>query len=219
MKTTRKAAPSIGICIAGLMLAACSSIPQRSPQPRVSAPEASAEIVVARRGWHVDVGFAATDLAAPLVALKAGLPGAQFLMFGFGDRRYLLSRDSNVPAMLAALWPGRGLILVTGLAASPEAAFGIAQVIRFAVTPQQARDAEAFIWKSLSIENGAIAPYASGPYQGSIFFGAAPRYWAMHTCNTWAAEVLKAGGLPVRSTGVVFAGQLWSQLAELHSRD
>jgi hypothetical protein len=175
-------------------------------------------IVVARRGWHVDIGFAAEGLAVPLASLNAVLPHAGYLMFGFGDRRYLLAGDRKGPAMLGALWPGPGLVLVTGLAASPEEAFGNAQVIRLAVTPQQALAAEAFVWSSLSTANGAITPYSDGPYEGSVFFGAVPGYSAVHTCNTWAAEVLKAAGIPVSSAGVVFAGQLWSQVEQLRSR-
>ena len=40
-------------------------------------------------------------------------------------------------------------------------------------------------------------------------------YSAVHTCNTWAAETLRAGGLPVHAAGVIFAGQLWTQMSRL----
>jgi hypothetical protein len=55
--------------------------------------------------------------------------------------------------------------------------------------------------------------YAPGPYEDSLYFAATERYSAIHTCNTWAAEALRAGGLPLRAKLVVFAGQLWSQLS------
>lgn len=57
-------------------------------------------IFVARRRWHVDVGFAAADLGAPLDALAAQFPGVKYLFFGFGDRRYLMAKHQALPAML-----------------------------------------------------------------------------------------------------------------------
>jgi len=48
---------------------------------------------------------------------------------------------------------------------------------------------------------------------GGIFYAANGTYNATYTCNTWAADALRAGGIPVNSAGVVFAGQLTNQLA------
>jgi Protein of unknown function (DUF2459) len=202
------------------LLSACSGIAQRSPEPRPVEPEsAAAELLVIRRGWHVDIGLAEADLPEALRSLSADFPGARYLVFGFGDRRYLLGNNSKVPAMLGALWPGPGIILVTGLTASPAEAFGATHVISMPVTPRQAHAAAAFIWQSLSTEHGAIAPLADGPYQGSLFFSATLRYSAFYTCNTWVAELLKAADIPVHSAGVLFAGQLWSQAEALRNPD
>jgi hypothetical protein len=112
---------------------------------------------------------------------------------------------------LAALWPGPGLVLATGLIAPPQDAFGAAHVIALTVTVQQAHDAQAFIWQTLE----SPAPYATGPYEGSVYFAATAKYSAFHTCNTWAAEALAAAGLPIRRAGVIFAGQLWAQVRRL----
>jgi Protein of unknown function (DUF2459) len=202
------------------LLSACSGIARRSPEPRPVEPESvSAELLVIRRGWHVDIGLAEADLPEPLRSLSAHFPGARYLVFGFGDRRYLLGKSSKVPAMLGALWPGPGIVLVTGLTASPAEAFGATHVIRLSVTPMQLQAAAAAIWQSLSTQHGAIAPLADGPYQGSQFFSATPRYSAFYTCNTWVAELLKAADIPVHSAGVLFAGQLWSQAEALRNPD
>jgi hypothetical protein len=174
-----------------------------------------AVIYVARRSWHIDIGFAAADLQPPLDAVAAQFPGVRYLFFGFGDRHYLLAKDRNAPVLLAALWPGRGMILATALASSPQNAFGAAHVIALSVTQKQARDTQAFV--SHSLENG-VTPYATGPYEGSVFFAATPRYSAFHTCNTWAAESLRAAALPIHSAGVIFAGQLWSQVRRLEKK-
>lgn len=199
-----------------LLLAACSTAPPRLAQ-RYSAEPAvnSAVIYVIRRKWHVDIAFAAADLQPPLASLRADFPAARFLSIGFGDRHYLLAKDQGFGGMLAALWPGPGLMLVTGLATSLQAAFGDGNVIEIPITAAQAADAQAFIWRSLSAKDGAIAPLLAGPYDGSLYYASSEGYSAVHTCNTWAAQSLRAAGLPVHSMGVEFAGQLWRQARRL----
>jgi hypothetical protein len=174
-----------------------------------------ATIYVARRGWHIDIGFVAAELTPPLVSLHAAFPGLRFLSFGFGDRHYLDARNKNFPALLAAVWPGPGLILATGLSASPEEAFGATQVIRISVSEAAAQAAQTYIWQSLLSNAGVVLPYADGPYEGSRYYSSTQRYSGFHTCNTWAAEVLRAAGLPVHSRGVLLAGQLWAQVKRL----
>ena len=225
-----------------LLLAACSGMTRRAA-PGSPAPGAgevpSAVMYVARRGWHTDIGFAAADLSAPLSSLATDFPGVRYLFFGFGDSHYLMAKEHQFPTMLAALWPGAGMILATGLTAPPEKAFGGQYVLTLSVTPAQARAAQAFVWESLMRRNatgnargdpevgasgnagdnaggnGIAGVYAVGPYQGSLYYASNARYSALHTCNTWTAEALKSAGLPVHSDGVVFAGQLWAEAARL----
>jgi Protein of unknown function (DUF2459) len=185
----------------------------------------SAVIYVARRSWHIDIGFAAADLQPPLNAVAAQFPGVRYLFFGFGDRHYLLAKDRNAPVLLAALWPARGMILATALASSPQAAFGAAHVATLSLTDKQMRDIQAFVWRSVDKQSAdqesggsGIKPYAAGPYEDSLYFAATPRYSAFHTCNTWAAESLRAAALPIHSAAVIFAGQLWTQVRRLEKK-
>lgn len=200
-----------------LLLTGCLAPPSRALAHTLDSEEPT--ILVARRGWHIDIGFAVSDLGSPLNSLAAQFPGANYLFFGFGDRHYLLAQSHNLPVLLGALWPGPGMILGTGLKATPAEAFGDAWVIELKVSSAMVHSAQAFIWNSLEDGGAAadrpITAYARGPYEGSLYFNALARYSAFHTCNTWAAEVLKAGGLPVRSKRVWFAGQLWSQTQKL----
>ncbi|MHB8475746.1 MAG: DUF2459 domain-containing protein [Steroidobacteraceae bacterium] len=199
-----------------LMLTSTASIarPAALAMPAQDAGDGTstrpAVIYVARRGWHIDIGFAVADLEPPLASLANEFPQAQSLFFGFGDRHYLES-EHHAPAMFAALWPGRGLILATRLTSTPQAAFGAPHVMAFEVTTRQAREAQAFVWRSLADHQSL----AAGPYEGSRYFAATARYSALHTCNTWAAQAFAAAALPVRSAGVIFAWQLWGQLRRL----
>jgi len=194
-----------------LLLQGCSSMLQRPVDSSAGDANSRATIIVARRGWHIDIGFRTLDIQAPLAALGAQLASSQYTFFGFGDRHYLVAKNKNFPGLLAALWPGAGVVLVTLLAQTPEEAFGNENVIRLTVSSAAARAAQTFVWESLLKENDVPIFYRNGPYEGSLFFGAVPEYSALHTCNTWAAEALRAAGLPIRSRGVLFAPQLWSQ--------
>jgi hypothetical protein len=202
-------------------LAACAE-PGKSTSLQASAPATatgpgpgSRVIHVVRRKWHIDVGFAVADLTPPLAQVARRFPGATYLFFGFGDRHYLLAKHRGTSDMLGALWPGPALILVTAIANTPEQAFGASQAIELRVTADQERAAQALISRSMGGEDAPrIEPYAPGPYDDSLYFAATERYSAAHTCNSWAAEVLRAAGLPV-SSRLVFAGQLWRQIRRL----
>jgi hypothetical protein len=190
---------------AALLLCACSDAPS-------IRPDGPYTLYVVRRDWHVDVGFSAADLKPPLTTVGAQFSSLRYLLFGFGDRHYLLDKDHGFGGMLAALWPGSGLLLVTALRNTPQQAFGQQQVIEIAVSAEQLRDAQQFVWRSLSEQSSTVAPLQVGPYEGSYFYATPLKYSAAHTCNTWAAEVVDAAHVPVQTRGVVFAGQLWRQV-------
>lgn len=175
----------------------------------------STTIYVVRRGWHIDIGLPVGAISAPLRAVIPSLPGARNLFFGFADKHYLLAAHRNAPVLLSALWPGAGVMLVTGLSDSAQQGFGREHVIELKLGPDQNQALQAFIWSSLRTQNGAIQVYQQGPYAGSVYFLAQPTYSALHTCNTWAAQALRAAGLRVHSAGVIFAGQLWLQARRL----
>jgi uncharacterized protein (TIGR02117 family) len=194
-------------------LLACQAVP-----PRPSNDRTTSFIYVVRRSWHIDIGFAVTDVKAPLTSLAGDYPTARYLEFGFGDRHYLMTRDHGPSTLLAALWPGPGLVLMTALTGTPQQAFGADNVVMLPVTPSQSRQIQAFIWETVSMtssQTGSVKPIATGPYEGSVFFAAGPKYSAVYTCNTWAAEALRSAPLPVHSTGVEFSGQVWSQVKRI----
>ena len=166
-------------------------------------------IYVARSGWHVDVGFATADLTPALDSLVARLPGAQYVLLGFGDRRYVLATHHRGPVLLEALWPGAGVILATGLRATPTAAFG-PDVVSLEISPADAAVAQRAMKHAMTEDDTT-----PGPYGGSLYFDSPLTYSALYTCNTWAAEILAAAHLPVKTRGVVFAGQVWRQAKKI----
>jgi hypothetical protein len=201
--------PWLGGCAAG-------SAPHRATAADIGAmPAHPVTLYVVRRGWHIDVGFAADALAGPLTAAREQFPEAHFFTFGFGDRRYLHAHHPAFPNMLAALWPGDGLVLVTALRGTPQQAFGDTQVVELTVTAGDAGAAQRRMAGSLSLQDGHPRSDGPGPYEGSVYWRSMQRYSAAYTCNTWAAQVLAAAGLPLPDRGVVFAGQLWRPVLRL----
>lgn len=197
-----------------LILAVACAATHADPAQSEPGPQAR-QVIVVRRGWHIDVGFAVTDLDPPLRSIASDLPTARFILFGFGDMHYLMSRTHNAATMAAALWPGRGIMLVTGLEDTPQRGFGADHVIELDLADDEAHALQDFVWNSFVTGAGAAQIYRSGPYENSLYFMAIRHYSALHTCNTWAAETLEAARLHVHSTGVLFAGQVWSQVRRL----
>jgi len=188
------------------------------PAPGWPAPASSpaqSHVLVVRRGWHIDVGVPAAELKARLRFVASALPTARYILFGFGDLRYLVSRDKGVSTLAAALWPGAGIMLVTGLEGTPQQGFGAQQVIELTLSDAAAGAVQDFIASSFVTRNGSADIYEPGPYEGSVYYLAVPHYSALHTCNTWAAEALRAARLRVHHRGVLFAGQLWTQVRRL----
>jgi hypothetical protein len=159
--------------------------------------------------------MAAADLSPPLAQAAADLPDARFIFFGFADKHYLLAKNHHAPVLLSALFPGASILLTTGLTSSPAEAFGATHVMTLILPQAQMRALQSFIWRSLRTEDDLLKPYREGPYQGSVYYLAAPKYSAIHTCNTWGAEALRAAGFHVHTAGVVFAWQLWVQARRL----
>jgi Protein of unknown function (DUF2459) len=203
----KNASALMGLCLA--MIA--SQVHAADSNSRI---EGDRQVYVARRGSHIDIGMAIADLVPPLNQVASDLPGARYVFFGFADKHYMLAAKHNAPVLLSALWPGAGIVLTTGLPNSPAEAFG-RQVIMLNLAPDQIRALQAFIWRSLRTQSDVLHVYRQGPYEGSVYYLAAPKYSAIHTCNTWGAEALRAAGFRVHTTGVIFAWQLWTQAKRL----
>jgi hypothetical protein len=187
--------------------------------PLPPTPDGAATIYVVGRGWHTDIGLAADEVSGPLASLEGGFPGARFMVFGFGERNYLMTRTAGAGEMLTALFPSPSAILLTALIAPPTEAFSDEQVVTLRL-PQDGVDRLAnLIWQTLEkAPDGSAQRLADGPYLGSAFYASTGTYDAFHTCNTWTALLLRDAGLPVDPRGVLFVGQVMRQAAAIQAR-
>jgi uncharacterized protein (TIGR02117 family) len=173
----------------------------------------TATVIVVDRGWHTEIGLPADALDARFDALRAQFPGARAFTFGFGERLYVQKRDRTALDALRALLPSDGMVLVTALNTTPEGAFGREDAIPLAVSAAGFAAVVDFVRRSMS-DDGAGAPVfvGDGPYPGSAFYASTLTYFGLYTCNTWTAEALRAGGVPMTTGAVLFADQVTGQV-------
>jgi hypothetical protein len=203
-RRVRKVLPRVRLfyLLLTVLVAACSA-----PIPVPTANDAV--VYVIRREWHTDIGLPVEEIAGPLAILEKPFPGVRFLTFGFGERQFLVNHEKSVVAMLGALLPSQSALLMTALAATPEQAFGSRSVVELWVSRAGLHQIEAALWHELELSAaGEPRLLANGPYEGSVYYAARDTYYGLYTCNTWTADMLRAGDLPIPAAGVLFAGQV-----------
>jgi len=199
------------VCVG--LLGGCTSV--TLPQG-AAVPTGNASIIVVASGWHTDIGLPTDELGAPLADLERDFPGARFLVFGFGERAYLMARDGGSGEMLGAVFPSDSAIRMTALRAPPADAFGADHVVTLHLSPQGVDRIAALIWQGMEKQaDGTARRLAGGPYDGSALYAATETYDALHTCNSWTALLLHEAGLPVDPIGVLFTGQVMDQVRRI----
>lgn len=180
--------------LAALALPACATLPEAPG----CAPTAGPALWLLDAGWHTEIGLAPAHLPPPLAAL---FPDAALIFFGFGKRHFMLAEAPGPAEWLAGPFPGPAAIQVTSWRGIPTRA------LRLPVAPAP-------------LGAALLASFAPGlpliESRGSRRFHEAARGYSLaYTCNTWTAEMLVAGGLPVRAEGVVLSGGVMGQAARL----
>lgn len=187
-----------------------------APPPGATVPTGNASIIVVASGWHSDIGLPTDELGAPLADLERDFPGARFLVFGFGERAYLMARDGGSGEMLGALLPSESAIRVTALRAPPAEVFGTENTATLHLSRQGVDRISALIWQGMEKQaDGTARRLAGGPNNGSVLYAGTGTYSALDTCNSWTARLLHAAGLPVDPSGVLFTGQVMDQVRQI----
>jgi uncharacterized protein (TIGR02117 family) len=176
-------------------------------------------LYVIASGWHTEVGVSAQTLAGPLVSLRTTSPEARFFVFGWGQRDYYMAQNPGLGEMIEAVFPASAVMLVIPLNKSPPEFFAGSSVFAIRISQEGLDRLSQFLWDYL--EKGPQnlpRQVGDGPYPGSTFYASSGTYSLGNTCNTWTAEALGIGGLPVSAAGVVFADQVVAQARRLAER-
>ena len=167
-------------------------------------------------GWHTEIALPIHAIHGPLRVLTSDFPGSQYLVFGWGERNYYMARAPTFVDAMRAQFPGPAVLLVTPLYRPPRDSRPSAQVFDVSLPTAGLDPLSNHIWAALEKSgDGTPRRLAAGPDLGSVFYVATGTYSATYTCNTWTAESLRVGGIPVTSAGVVFASQVTDQLQSL----
>jgi hypothetical protein len=170
-------------------------------------------------GWHTEIALPIHAIHGPLRALASDFPRSQYLVFGWGERNYYMARAPTFEDAMRALFPGPAVLLVTPLYLPPRDSRAGAQLFEVGLPTAGLDPLSNHLWAAFEKSgDGMPRRLAAGPDPGSVFYVATGTYSATYTCNTWTAESLRVGGIPVTSAGVVFASQVTDQLRSLSAR-
>jgi hypothetical protein len=127
------------------------------------------------------------------------------MSWGFGARDFFTSASPGLREFLAALTPGPAAI-VAAPHAEPEDLVAIPvgtaalEAIRGFLADEVARDG-----------NGHPRRLQGGSRAGATYYEARRFYSLAYTCNSWTMDVLAAGGIPVRSRGILTAADAMAE--------
>lgn len=214
MRTFTVSAIAVGL-LAAAVLCGCSALPR--PAAQAARPRTQRAVIgVLLAGWHTGLILPVNELG-PLRAVLPDYPGAHYVSFGWGNRRFYISADPTVWDALSALFSSPSTLLV---AAAPTAAALLPAdgTYRWLCADRpELRRLDAYLLATLRRRAGRPIGIVEGPWPDSEFFASGERYDALHTCNTWTAEALHAAGLKIADGAVIFAFQLRDRLRALRT--
>ena len=176
-------------------------------------PHADVTLYLTAAGWHTGLVVPVDRLNGPWRTLLRDFPGATYLWFGWGERNYYMTAEPTAVDALRALLPGPAVVLVTPLFQPPqEGSFG-QRVFALGMTSAGVTRLVDYLWSAFA-KSPKREPIIAGRglSTGSMFYAATGTYSATYTCNTWTAQALHVGGLPVTASGVVLADQVVEQV-------
>jgi uncharacterized protein (TIGR02117 family) len=211
----------IMVCTLPLGIGGCVAMPVNSPvllahprRTRAALGPSPLRVWVLRVGWHTGLVLSRATTGHTLFSQFSFPPQSRFLVFGWGNRKFYTAAHPGIWTALSALFPSTSVVLVQACRRKPPVCLGTSTHLR-PVTLSQKGVARLRRYLERTLKKtpaGHLEPISEGPAPQSEFFVSKLSYDAFHTCNTWTAEALSQAGLPVTSTGVLFAFQLWEQL-------
>ncbi|MDH5325814.1 MAG: DUF2459 domain-containing protein [Gammaproteobacteria bacterium] len=201
-----------------LALGACASGPkvitaleverQVSQQPQLAAligtKPRKHKIYLTGVGWHTGLvlDLADMDLLAHMPVFQqvpSRFPGAQYLEFGWGDKRFYQNPGQSLRLTANALLvPSHSTMHVVAMRASPQRHLGGAgEVIELCLDDKQFLALGLYLDRSFKTGPSGVVATLPGPGT-SWFFDAEGDYHLLNTCNTWTAKALAGVGMPLQ---------------------
>lgn len=175
------------------------SVAARCKAVYVAGHERHASIVLDRRDFDP-----AGRLASPEFLAK------DWIEIGWGDADFYQDSGESVALGIKALFfPTGAVVHLHGFNGAPAANFPKSEVVEIYLTPDGYAKLLEFLYGSFArTSDGAVERLGPGLYGLSRFYRATGTYSLLYTCNTWVAEALAAGGVPIDLDGIVTVGQV-----------
>ena len=204
---------AILLAAVAVLLPACIAI-----EPSCTSPSGVDKVYVIEHGWHAELGVPVEELDRNMAFLRAVFPGVKAIIFGYGKKTFLTAPPQTISEYILGPLPGPAVIQVIGLNVMPEEAYGKENTTALTVGPNGMAALLSHIWGDFE-KDGQGEPVVVGPSidPAGLFYASNSGYSLLHTCNAWTSDVLHSAGLPIKSDGVVFSGQVVSQVNDAAS--
>jgi uncharacterized protein (TIGR02117 family) len=170
-------------------------------EPHIIRAETRAKVIyVVSHGWHTGIVLKTEEIPKTIVWPElADFAGNQYIEVGWGDWNYYQAPETTwVTALKAALWSTRSVLHMAGFDEPVKTFFPASDVIEVPLTEAALKELSGFIaGTNLRMETEEKAKIRPGLYGNGRFYPAEGRFHVFHNCNTWVADALRAGGLPM----------------------
>lgn len=202
--------------LVGLILALATWV---RPGALESADATGADIpvYVLDNGFHTDFVMpraALTFRPGPLKTAVDGLAPGDWILVGWGDARFYVDQrpiSDRLPDGARAFFrPGGNpsVLMLRPETQSPEVAFLPEGRRRLVLSAPAFASVRARLERSLDLSTGRPRVAATRPGDPARFFASSEPFSILHLCNHWAAELLNAGGLPIRPVWSITSGEV-----------
>lgn len=200
--------------VAGLLAALLTWT--RPADPALFPPppgEAGVLVHVLDNGFHVDLAVPRDRLESgdgPLAQAVRSLPPGPWVLVGWGDARFYVD-TSPIPSRLpdgarAFLRPGNpSVVMLYPWPREPRPSPARASLRLSEAGFERLRGR---IEASLATRDGRPVAGPRRPHGDARFFASRETFSVVHLCNHWLAEVLHAGGVPVRPVRSITSGEI-----------
>lgn len=167
---------------------------------------------------HTGLVFSSADVKQQKLPETADLEGMDFYKVGWGDFDYYQANDPSIWLGLKALfWPTDSVIHLVGIRGQLEKFFSDAQIIELELSTDAFSRIMEFVSDSFERNGNKKADsIKSERHYNGYFYRAKGRFYLFHTCNSWIAEALKAGGCDLTPRPIC-ADSLFKHLLELRT--
>jgi uncharacterized protein (TIGR02117 family) len=189
------------------------------------APDVACDLgfYVGSHGWHTSIVVPRAQIPAdrwPRGVAERTFSPYPYLEIGWGDRKFYTARKPNLAmAIHAAFLPGPSVLHIVGLKPPLERALAWNALVRVPCTRAEfaslCRALGDTFERDASGRARALGPGLYG--ETSRFYQALGLYYLLNTCDTWTAKMMRAGGLPAKTSpaGTWSAGATIAQARRL----